>query len=836
VAQNEAVFAIRITDGGTLQIVQKDAKKAAAGLNDLGAAVDRAAEGQDNFNRGQKGVIGAAANGTKNFSKMRDAIGGSSGLVGAYATLAANVFALSAAFNALGRAAKLEQLKATLETIGTSSGQNLIKLSESLREVTKNALSMGDAMKAASLGTSAGFSPEQLQTLAKVASGASAALGRDLAESYDRLIRGAAKLEPEILDELGIIVRIRDATEAYARTVGKTANELTTFERQQAFVNAINEQGITKFGAVAATIEPTPYEKLAAAVDNLSKALITFTNNSGITTFINYLSDSTTALMGVFIAFAGTISKQMLPAVYAIPNALAAIASPKAEASLLNISDTINTSAAGFDKFGKGAKKALLQVSEELKAGTVSIASFDAAQVSLGTHTKNYSSQITGLNNKLAIHTAELRNGTITAEQFAINEAEINRQLAIQQQRLSQAASATQVLNNARNQSTAALAAQNLSTAISQIGSGALFSTGEGSMIEGVKLLGTTLSGVWVTAARGPTILGVLGAAFRTLGAVIGTVLSIGLRFLGWIGLIIALAPGLIDWVKNKFFPETEMEKKQKILDKMRASVEDFFKELQKTKISYFIDFQATGLEGAISSLEIFTNTLDGLISALVESKNTAIDAFREMANEDYGVAGKQTAYTEASYASVRATEKARRQFEFINSNLAGGLDVPLGFKLDSNDLQSTVDKVKNEIATREGRDAYKLQQDLLPQLEAALNAQKSMNSALREYEETQKKVNSFAEKLAEPELINQARDAVVRYKGELKSLFDRATEKTGIDFSSQYKNIEVELDKISQKTSSTEIYSGLQTVRTEYKNFCCYTKTSRRAGKCCRR
>lgn len=827
-AQNEAVFAIRITDNGTLQIVQKEAKKAAAGLNDLGAATDRAGEGQDRFNRGQKGVIGAAANGTKSFSKMRDAIGGSSGLVGAYATLAANVFALSAAFNALGRAAKLEQLRATLETIGTSSGQNLIKLSESLRTVTGNAISMGDAMKAASLGTSAGFNPEQLQTLAKVAKGASAALGRDLGESYDRLIRGAAKLEPEILDELGIIVRIRDATEAYARTVGKTANELTTFERQQAFVNAINEQGIAKFGAVAATIEATPYEKLAAAVDNLSKALINFTNDSGITTFINYLSESTTALAGVFIAFAGTISKQMLPAVYAIPNALAAIASPKAEASLNNLGQTIDASAAGFDKFGKGAKKALLQVSTELKSGTVSTASFDAAQVSLSTHTRNYSNQITGLNNKLAIHTKELRDGSITAQEFAIKEAEINRQLAIQQQRLSQAAAATQVLSTARNQSNAALAAQNLSTAISQIGSGAFFSTGEGSMIEGFKLLGTTIGSVWTTAARGPTVLGVLGAAFRTLGAVIGTVVSIGLRFLGWIGLIIALAPGLIDWVKNKFFPETEMEKKQKILDKMRDSVEGFFKDLQKTKISYFIDFQADGLEGVIASLEIFTNTLDGLINALVESKNTAIEAFREMANEDYGVAYKQTAYTEASYASVRATEAARKQFDYINSRPMEGLEVPLNFAIDPNDIQSTVEKVNREISIREGRDAYILAQEVLPMLMEALTAQKAMNSALKEYEDTQKKAATFAERLAEPELINQARDAVIRYKAELKSLFDRATEKTGTDFTAQYENVAQQLDKISQKTSSTEIYSGLQTLRTEYKNF---VVTLRQAG-----
>ena len=55
---------------------------------------------------------------------------------------------------------------------------------------------------------------QELQGLAtRVARGASLALGRDLADALDRLTRGAIKLEPEILDELGIMVRLDDAVE-----------------------------------------------------------------------------------------------------------------------------------------------------------------------------------------------------------------------------------------------------------------------------------------------------------------------------------------------------------------------------------------------------------------------------------------------------------------------------------------------------------------------------------------------------------------------------------------------------------------------------------------------
>ena len=59
-----------------------------------------------------------------------------------------------------------------------------------------------------------------LFNLTVVAKGASVALGRDLNDAFDRLVRGAAKLEPEILDELGIMVRLDDAVRDYATELG----------------------------------------------------------------------------------------------------------------------------------------------------------------------------------------------------------------------------------------------------------------------------------------------------------------------------------------------------------------------------------------------------------------------------------------------------------------------------------------------------------------------------------------------------------------------------------------------------------------------------------------
>ena len=85
-----------IVQGKNIKVVQKDVDKLAKSVNKTGQAHENASGKQDKFNKGAKGVAGATANGTKAFSKMRNEIsGGSSGLVGAYATLAANIFAFN---------------------------------------------------------------------------------------------------------------------------------------------------------------------------------------------------------------------------------------------------------------------------------------------------------------------------------------------------------------------------------------------------------------------------------------------------------------------------------------------------------------------------------------------------------------------------------------------------------------------------------------------------------------------------------------------------------------------------------------------------------------------
>ena len=339
--QNEVTLTVKVNDDGSFSLIAKEAKGASKAVDGVTASTQKLDKSRKSYHKTEKGVAGAGANTTKNFSKMKQGMTGSSGLVAAYATLAANVFAVTAAFGALKRAAAYEQLEKGIISVGAASGRNLPKVAKSLVDITDAAISTKEAMTAVALGTSAGFSTKQMEGLTKVAKGASLALGRDMADAMSRLTRGAAKLEPEILDELGIMVRLDDATKNYAQSLNKNVNELTQFERRMAFTNAIIEQGTQKFGAIAEAIDANPYDKLSATFDDLLVNVLKVVN-VGLKPLVSILSASPSALLAILTFFSATIVSKVVPS-------LGTLASSSAEAAA-------KSHAAWQQSFGKTQK------------------------------------------------------------------------------------------------------------------------------------------------------------------------------------------------------------------------------------------------------------------------------------------------------------------------------------------------------------------------------------------------------------------------------------------------------------------------------------------------
>ena len=237
------------------EFVSKGAKGVEADTQRIGKAQTRLGQG--------------SASAGRSFSSQAQGLGG---LVGVYAAAAANVFAISAAFAALNRAAQFETIIKGTEQLAAAVGSSATIVVDRLKEVTQGQLSVVEAATQANLALSAGFNVDQIGQLGEVANKASKALGRNLTDAFQRITRGAIKLEPELLDEIGIFTRIEPAVEAYARQLGKAVSQLTQFERRQAFVNQVIKDGQSAFQDVdvsGASTQKT-FERLVANFTDLA--------------------------------------------------------------------------------------------------------------------------------------------------------------------------------------------------------------------------------------------------------------------------------------------------------------------------------------------------------------------------------------------------------------------------------------------------------------------------------------------------------------------------------------------------------------------------------------
>jgi hypothetical protein len=164
-------------------------------------------------------------------------------------------------------------LKESMNAYGDATNINLTKIAENLQSAVDHTVDFKQAAQTTTLATAAGFNSEQIIKMGEAAKMAALALGRDMGDALDRLTRGVVKAEPEVLDELGIILRLEPATKKYAEMIGKTVRELTTFEKSQAVLNEVLTQTERKFGSVGDSVAANPYGKLQAQVTEMALEL-----------------------------------------------------------------------------------------------------------------------------------------------------------------------------------------------------------------------------------------------------------------------------------------------------------------------------------------------------------------------------------------------------------------------------------------------------------------------------------------------------------------------------------------------------------------------------------
>ena len=315
---------LKLSDGGTIPVLGKKAKKAGKEVDDMGRKAQ-------NTDRAVKGLTQQSSNQTKEFSKLATMQGG---LVQVYATIAAQVFAVSAAFQFLKGSMEMRNLIEGQMAFGATTGVAYRTLTHDIQAATGGMLQFKEAAQAAAIGTAAGLSAGQMEAIGVAAKNTSLALGRDLTDSFNRLTRGITKAEPELLDELGIVLRLEPAMKAYANSIQKNVKDLTQFEKSQAVANEVLEQAETKFGAITKIMDPSAFalQRFAVAFDEIMMKVQKGTAEFMIP-IMEFASKNVLALVGALTLFLAPILKSILPDFEAMANAAQANFSEAAQAA-----------------------------------------------------------------------------------------------------------------------------------------------------------------------------------------------------------------------------------------------------------------------------------------------------------------------------------------------------------------------------------------------------------------------------------------------------------------------------------------------------------------------
>ncbi|AXC41334.1 tail length tape measure protein [Salmonella phage S126] len=236
----------------------------ARGFNDTTTAAGRASRAIGN-------TSGSARGATRDFAAMAK-VGGSLPLM--YAAIASNVFVLQSAFEQLKMGDQLNRLEKFGTIVGTQTGTPVQTLARSLQEAAGYAISFEEAMRQASSASAYGFDAEQLNKFGLVARRAAAVLGVDMTDALNRVIKGVSKQEIELLDELGVTIRLNDAYADYVKQLNAAntgitynINSLSTFQKQQAYANAVIAESTKRFGYLDEVLRATPWEQFAANAD-----------------------------------------------------------------------------------------------------------------------------------------------------------------------------------------------------------------------------------------------------------------------------------------------------------------------------------------------------------------------------------------------------------------------------------------------------------------------------------------------------------------------------------------------------------------------------------------
>lgn len=167
-------------------------------------------------------------------------------------------------------AARAEVLDTVLKNVAVNSGVTEAYISKLDSSVQALGITAAASRQALTQFLQSGLDITKAEKLARASQDLAVIAGTDSSTVFQRMITNIQQLDTVGLRWMGIIVSQEEAAAKYAASIGKTADELTRAERQQALMNAVLEKSVPLTGV---------YEKAMGDVGKQLTSLVRLQND-----------------------------------------------------------------------------------------------------------------------------------------------------------------------------------------------------------------------------------------------------------------------------------------------------------------------------------------------------------------------------------------------------------------------------------------------------------------------------------------------------------------------------------------------------------------------------
>lgn len=171
------------------------------------------------------------------------------------------------------KASKTKEASEAMDRLAKNMNISSKDILSGLQTASKGTVSNYDLILSANKAMSLGVAKNtnDFTTLMEIARVKAKNMGITTTQAYNDIVTGLGRGSAMILDNLGITINAAQANEEYAKSIGKTASQLTDAEKKQALINKVVADGRKELEATGEVMltDAERRQKLAAQIENM---------------------------------------------------------------------------------------------------------------------------------------------------------------------------------------------------------------------------------------------------------------------------------------------------------------------------------------------------------------------------------------------------------------------------------------------------------------------------------------------------------------------------------------------------------------------------------------